>query len=255
MNFSTRLKNFPEIFVGGNFIVGLPEETFSQMMNSFRLAIEVDLDWSAITVCQVIRGASAFSDAGEYFEHQMRTNGATVKNFIPSRNSTTGQVVISDGVLRNLNVFRLSPEVVPSEDQVEGDLVHLQSAGELLEQQKPESWREYRRNWISWINTAQRAYPNNPYMMLFLGLAHRLLGHDQEAERCRDLAESFVNSGYWRDRFESFYLDDLLTKFPENAEAVRDRLAAIWERQRAACADWLAVARGENPVPMAASDG
>lgn len=256
LNFSSRLQDFPEVFVGGNFIVGLPGETFAQMMDSFRFALEVNLDWAAITVCQMIRGASAFTDAGEYFEHQMRTSGTTTKNFIPSRNSSAGQVIIKDGVFRNLDVFMVAPETLPSEDQVKeiwftfNMLINYVNNKNLKPGGRPQKF-------INWITTAQRAYPNNPYMMLFLGLAHRLLGHGDEAERCRGLAASFVSSDYWRDRFTSFRLDRVIEDFPADADEVYDRLAEIWDYQKVACAGWLSVPRGimPNEQPIVALAG
>jgi len=246
LSFSARLKNFPEIFVGGNFIVGLPGETFSNMMDSFRFALEVDLDWAAMTVCQVIRGASAFTDAGEYFEDQMKTNGKTIKNFIPSRNSTSGQVAIHDGVFRNLDIFKVPPQTLPSEDQVKevwftfNLLVNYINNKNLKPGGRPQKL-------VNWITTAQRAYPNNPYMMLFRGLALRLLGRHAEAEQCHAEAKGFVSSDYWRDRFASFHLDRLLTNFPATAEDVYRDLGEIWNLQRANCADWLVLPRGVAP--------
>lgn len=246
MNFSARLRDYPEVFVGGNFIVGLPGETFAQMMDTFRFALEIEIDWAAITVCQIIRGASAFTDAGEYFEDQMRSDGLKIKNFIPSRNSSAGQIAVGEGVLRNLDVFRLAAETLPDEDQVKeiwftfNLLINYMNNKNLMAGGDPQKF-------INWVSTAQRAYPNNPYMMLFLGLAERLLGHDEAAESCRERAASFVNSDYWRERFARFHLDGLLADFPKDAAAVRPRLAAIWAIQRRACADWLGVPRGTVP--------
>jgi len=245
LSFSKMLRNYPETFVGGNFIIGLPEETFSQIMDSFRFALEVELDWSAVTVCQVIRGASAFSDSGEYFEDQMKGGGNKTKNFIPSRNSSNGQLS-SDADNNNLEIFTLSPHDVPTEEQVKeiwfafNILVNYVNNKNLKPGGDP-------MKFVNWVRTAQRAYPTNPYMVLFLGLAYRLLGHDAQAEEYHRLAVEYVNSEYWNERFSAFYLDRLLTDFPANGEAVYESLKMIWGEQKKSCDDWLALPRGQAP--------
>lgn len=250
LELADKLRRYPEIFCGGNFMVGLPRETFAQMMDSFRFALEVELDWAAITVCQVIRGASAFSESGEYFEHQVRTGGSTVRNFIPARESAAGQVKTDAGVLRNLAVFRLDPASVPGADQVKeiwftfNLIVNYACNKNLRPDGNPEKF-------IRWVQTAQRAYPTNPYMMLFLGLAHRLRGEDSAAIECRGKAREFSRSDYWRDRFHAFRLDPLLENFPATREDVFAALAALHDRLRPAYRGWLDAGRGAAPKTAA----
>jgi len=249
LDFSARLKKFPHMFVGGNFIIGLPGETFAQMVDSLRFALEVELDWAAMTICQAIRGASAFTDAGEYFDDQMRSGGATSRNFIPSRSSSSGQMEVRSGVLRNLEVFRLPPGVVPPEDQVReiwftfNLLANYVNNKNLKPGGRPQKF-------IDWITTTQRAYPANPYMMLFLGIAHRLLDHDAAAEQCRRQAAAFVSGDYWRDRFAGFFLDSLLSDFPSTAGEAELRLVAVRKMQAPCLVDWVA---GSLDRPLGAS--
>ena len=246
LKFSHMLDSYPRPFVGGNFIVGLPRETILEMMDTFRFALEVNLDWAAITVCQIIRGASAFSDAGEYFEDQMKGDGKTVKNFIPTRQNAVGVGVTEGRVLRNMDVFRLNPALVPDEEQVKeiwfafNLIINYVNNKNLRTGGRPEKF-------INWVRTAQRAYPTNPYMMLFLGLAYRLKGEDTAADECHAKARKFADSDYWRDRFAAFHLDDLLTEFPATASDVHHRLDAVWRRQADDCRSWLVLPRGQAP--------
>jgi radical SAM superfamily enzyme YgiQ (UPF0313 family) len=246
LEFSKMLDRYQEIFVGGNFIIGLPEETFAQMMDTFRFALEMKLDWAATTVCQALRGAAAFSEAGELFESQIKTEGATVKNFIPVRASLTGRIAMGS-LLRNLEVFRTDPTLVPPEDHVKeiwfafNIIINYVNNKNLKPGGRPQKF-------VNWVRNAQQAYPTNPYMAVFIGLAFRLLGQDADAENCHQLAVKFANDDYWRDRFSAFFLDSLLSDFPNDAAEVYDRLALIWENQKVACADWLALPRGEFPA-------
>jgi hypothetical protein len=244
--FSKMVEAYPGPFIGGNFIVGLPGETFGQMMDSLRFSLEMNIDWSAITVCQVIRGASAFSDSGEYFEHQMKTKGSNIVNFIPARESTNGVVKASDAVKRNMDVFTIAPDVVPSADQVKeiwfafNIISNYVCNKNLRPKGRPEKF-------IAWIETARRAYPSNPYMLMFLAIGYRLLGRDAACDEYLALAIANVNNDYWRDRFNAFHLDRLLADFPATPPAVYASLEGLRSRLLGMLNDWLSLPRGQYP--------
>lgn len=254
LSFSKMLSSYPKPFVGGNFIVGLPEETFLQMMDTFRFSMEIELDWAGITVCQIIRGASAFSDSGEYFEHQMKSEGQGVSNFIPARDSKQGHVDADDGVLHNLDIFNLEPDLIPSEEQVKeiwftfNVIVNYVHNKNLMPGGHPEKF-------VSWIQTAQRAYPTNPYMMLFLALALVSCGEDEQATACHEKAIEFSQTDYWQGRFKAFGLDVLLNGFPQDAQGVHKALKMLQDHLQPAYADWAATPRGEGPKRLAAGVG
>ncbi len=247
LHFSRMLKSYPRPFVGGNFIVGLPGETFGQMMDSFRFAIEMELDWAAFTVCQVIRGASAFSDSGEYFEHQMKTDGAHTANFIPVRESATGLVNTDARVKHNMAVFSLSAAEVPSADQVKeiwfafNIIVNYISNKNLQPDGDPHKF-------IAWVETARRAYPSNPYMLLFMAVGHRLLGNDTTAQELLLSAKACADDDYWRERFAAFRLDRLLNDFPVSSETAYVFLDTLRQNVLGQVNEWMALPRGEYPV-------
>lgn len=246
LNFSRMLKSYPRPFVGGNFIVGLPDETFGQMMDSFRFAIEMELDWAAFTVCQVIRGASAFSDSGEYFEHQMKTEGANTANFIPVRESATGLVNADARVKHNMDVFLLPPDEVPSGDQVKEIWFAFNIISNYIcnKNLRPDGDP---RKFIAWVETARRAYPSNPYMLLFMALGNRLLGNDTLAQELLASAKLCADNAYWRDRFSAFRLDALLNDFPESSEDMYASLAALRQDVFDQVSEWMELPRGQYP--------
>ncbi|MDP7559785.1 MAG: radical SAM protein, partial [Planctomycetota bacterium] len=204
-------KKYPELFIGGNIILGLPDEKFYQMMDSFKFTLEVNLDWAAMTVCQMIRGASASLDSGEYFENQMKTAGRNVINFVPSRNSNKGEITSKAGLLRGVGVFQIDPESIPDSEQVKEiwftfNLVcNYIFSKNLMPGERPDKF-------ISWVLNAHKAYPSNPYMCLFLSLAYVLLGDSRKAEDFRMKAINYSQTAYWRERFEDFGLDIVINR-------------------------------------------
>ena len=246
LKFSKMLEYYPEIFVGGNFILGLPKERFFEMMDSFKFILDVNLDWAAITVCQIIRGASAFSDSGEYFQTQMRKDGHNVTNFIPSRNSAKGYIEHNDPVLRGLDVFRIDPDSVPSADQVREIWFTFNIIGNYIFNKNLKPGGDASK-FISWVLNAQKAYPTNPYMNLFMALAYVIKGDDATAAVLRQKAIDHSRDGYWAERFKMFGLDAIVDNFPQSAEGVYASLAAMQVRVSVAFADWLNIGYGMVP--------
>jgi len=246
LEFSKLVEAYPGPFIGGNYIIGLPGETFGQMMDSLRFSLELNIDWSAFTVCQVIRGASAFSDSGEYFEHQMKTEGSNITNFIPARESSNGVVKTSGSVKRNMEVFKLPSNSVPSADQVKeiwfafNIISNYVCNKNLRPNGNPEKF-------IAWIQTARRAYPSNPYMLMFLAIGNRLLKNDVDSDEYLKLARQNVETEYWRDRFREFGLDEILISFPQTSAAVYLALEDIRTRLLGQIDQWISLPRGVYP--------
>lgn len=220
---SLLLKDFPEIFVGGNFIIGLPEETFGQMMDSFRFYLELDLDWAAFTICQVIRGASAFSDFDDYFEEQMNSEGDLIKNFIPSRESSTGQVSVHNRVTKGQDIFNIDSGSVPSEDQVKEIWFTFNLVGNYMYNKNLTPGGRVEK-FISWVEMAQMAYPTNPYMSLFLSLAYIIKGNSERSREYYDKTMLYNKNDYWRERFADFGLNEVVRNFPKTKHDVFDTI-------------------------------
>lgn len=247
LKFASMLEPYQEVFVGGNIIVGLPEERFHQMADSVKFALAVDLDWAAVTICQAIRGASAFSEAGEYFEEQMNQEGRNVANFIPVRHSAQGHIGTDEPVARGYDIFRLDPMMVPSADQVKeiwltfNLIINYMHNKNLRPGGRPQKF-------IAWVETAQRAYPTNPYMSLFLAMAYTILGNHEKAAMIYDKAIAYSADEYWQRRFQEFGLDRAMAKLPRTAEEVFACVEDLYTGAAATFVDWSEVPYGEIPT-------
>ena len=211
--------NYPEIFVGGNFILGLPGETFGQMMDSFRLALELNLDWSPFAILQPVRGASAFVEFQDYFEEQFK-DGGKVTTLVPTRASSRGVLEHSREVRSGYQIFGLSSAEVPDPEQVKEIWFTFNLLVNYLYNKNLTS-PERADKFISWVAVAQVAHPPNGYMSLFLALGHQLAGSKAKAEEYLALARRLSEQPYWHQRFDSFHLTRLLDEFPRNEAEVR----------------------------------
>lgn len=217
---SAIFNNYPEVFVGGNFMLGFPNERFQQMMDSFRFYLEMNLDWAAFTICQVIRGATAFSDFEDYFKVQMDSDNKNIKNFIPTRESAKGELSVNDDVLKGLDVFKIEVNCVPTEAQIKEIWFTFNLVGNFINNKnlRPEGRVE---KFISWVEMAQLAYPTNPYMSLFLSLAYIIKGgQDNSRDYYNKAALIIQQSGYWKERFVSFGLMEVMDKSPQTKSEV-----------------------------------
>jgi len=62
------LRQFPELYVKGNFILGFPFETYAQMEDTFRVANEVGFDWAILSIYSPLIGTEALN----YFDSESR---------------------------------------------------------------------------------------------------------------------------------------------------------------------------------------
>ena len=225
------VQGYPEIFVGGNIILGLPEETFRQMMDSYRLCMELELDWMPVAVCQPVRGASAFSDFQDYFEDQMKIGCKKVASLMPTRAYSDGHLEHTREIMKGYRVFSLDPDAVPDAEQVNEIWFTFNLLVNYVFNKNLDSAATAHK-FINWVEMAQRAHPPNGYMSLFLALGYQLAGDAGRSESYLQSAQSLAREEYWRERFDSFGLAKVLEAFPRGGAEVLACLKGL--RQEAA---------------------
>ncbi|MBF0371895.1 MAG: cobalamin-dependent protein [Alphaproteobacteria bacterium] len=219
-----RLDGYPEMFGCGNYILGLfNEETFGQMLNTVRLADELDLDWSSYTTFQVTNKERARID-------NITGGKRQTADFIPTKDSASRELGVPAGVVTGPAVFDLDPAAIPDKEQVKQiwfafNLVNnyirnknLRPGGNALKLAR-------------WLDAVAISYPDNAYMPLYAALANRVLGRDDEALAAhRQAAELVADSAYWRRCFDDFDLMRLIETFPRDAAETFDVVAAMAAR-------------------------
>jgi hypothetical protein len=176
-----------------------------------------------------------FEEFGDVFEKQIATDGANTRNFIPVRGSRTGELAIGENALTGPRIFHLPPESVPTPEQISEIWFTFNLVANYVNNKNFRPGGEPRKL-IAWVQMAQVPYPTNPYMSLFTGLAHRLVGENELAEQFHRQAMACCQTEYWMERFDDFGITPLIEQFPqtkdETYQAVHDLRARMEEHYR-----------------------
>lgn len=219
---SDMLDDYPELFVGGNYIVGLlGEETFGQMLETFSYSVRLDLDWSSFTVFQLTSKPNTLAE-------NLKADGAGATDFIPGKDNSSREIQEDRSLPLGPDIFSLPVEVVPPRVLVRNIWLTFNLLGNYVGNKnlKPGGRPE---KFVSWVDAVRVAYPNNPYVLLFAGLGRVLLGECETArDLFRDATDVVAGSSSWQYCFARFGLDELLDRTPESPSEVYESLAAIW---------------------------
>lgn len=217
------LQDYPELFVGGNYIIGLfGEETFAQMLETFVFSVRLNLDWSSFTVFQ-------FTSKPTVVTENLKTDGAGATDFIPGKDSPNREIQDDRSLPLGPDVFSICGDVVPSRTMVKNIWLTFNLLGNYIGNKnlKPGGRPE---KFVSWLDAVRVAYPKNPYMLLFAGLGRILMGVPACGRTLIEDARAIVDASVnWQYRFGRFGLDELLKKTPGEPREVYDRLANIWD--------------------------
>jgi len=216
------LQKFPEIFVAGNYIIGFfGTETFGQMLDTFRFSCEMNLDGANFTVFQFTSKTTA---------KEMQGDRITAAEFVPSKNNSKGEITEMEGIISGPEIFTLPKDCVPSPEQVKQIWFTFNLVGNYIHNKniKPAGRPE---KLASWLEAVQLVYPSNPYMSLFAGLSHAMLGNKKSAQKHLEATKKNLHgSEYWNDRFAQFDLTNIVANFPQNADEVQKALDPLLKR-------------------------
>ena len=222
--FSRVLQKFPEIFVAGNYIIGLfGEETFGEMLDTFRFSCEMNLDGANFTIFQFTSKATVIAEKLKYDNRE-------AKEFIPSKDNSKGEIAETEGVTSGPEIFNLAKTSIPSPEQMKQIWFTFNLVANYINNKnlKPGGTAD---KLAAWLEAVQLSYPSNPYMSLFAGLSHILAGNMEPVVRNIEKTERILDeSGYWRHRFTQFSLTDIMANLPKNEVAVQTVLDPLRKR-------------------------
>lgn len=213
-------KKFEQINTRGFLMIGFPNETYRMILDTYNLALAMDLDWYNVTILQPLPNTPIFD--------------LMVKQGLVETTDTQ-QIRFNSGPFgkRRENVIRelftsahTDPFARVGLDEVPPKAVHESiwlymnvhlNFRRLFSLQRPQKLRQQLK-YLRYITEA--VAPDDPFPMYFYGyLQHRLDG-TVDAGTVRRLEDRLASSAYWSDLFGRFALsvDHLRTgRFPEAA--------------------------------------
>ena len=221
-NAGKMLQKFPEIFVAGNYIIGFfGTETFGQMLDTFRFSCEMNLDGANFTVFQFTSKSSLRETHGDR---------RIAAEFVPSKDSVLGEILVSESVITGPDLFDIGREIIPTPEQIKeiwfafNLVANYINNKNLKDGGRPEKLAKY-------LEAVHLVYPNNPYMPLFAGISHVLLGNlEMTQKHLEKTKRNLHGSEYWNTRFNQFGLNEIVNGFPENVNEVQKALDPLRKR-------------------------
>ena len=226
--FAKMSRDFPEMFVAVNIILGVPDETFGQMLDSFNVALQGQLDWYNFYMYQPIKNSELYlagMSGNESREDINKTDDVMSVN--PVRGGAFKEYEMKENLVSGYDIFDIDRKVVPSKEQLSEIWFTLNFIVNFLKLPALVTESTIRlKNAVRWMEVLSMTYPEDPSMVCLLYyLKKRVQGKENiELEELKFIATKKLNaSKYWqyRDRQFNFssFLDDIIpevdTKIPK----------------------------------------
>ncbi len=222
---SKLLSKFPQIFVAGCYIIGFEKETNKQILETFRLCLEMDLSWSSWAVFQKPLEETIDNEFEADLEVDTEEHRKS-SDFIPSKASADDSIQ-SDVSVNLEELFTDRLEKLHSQEDLDeiwfafNFLANYVNNKYLRKGASPQPL-------IKWLKALLSSHPSNAIINLFYYLAHIVVGDDDVAQQYYDKTEKLLeDSPYWQKRFEQCALQPIMDRPPRNQDQIQDHLQVV----------------------------
>lgn len=201
-------KQYPDVYVSANFIIGFPNETFGEMMDSFKFAAELQWDWCTWNVCQPLKGTDQF-DAFKELGDDRCDEESYSKTLNPGRSApgTDLDSLFKGGqadVLTGRDVFNLPYDEIPSSDQLKEIWFTFNLVVNFLNNLNFAPGGNPAKI-VKWLEAINFGYPRDASISAALVKTYKLLGDEDNASLFRKKFDSLLSgSEYWQRRVREF---------------------------------------------------
>ena len=222
--FSEIMKKHNNIFIGGNYIIGLfGDETFGEQLDSYRYSCDLSLDWASFSIYQ-------FTSRATTEKEKLQDDGRYATEFVPTKELPSREIRENSNLVAGMKVFDIPPEVVPSHAQLREIWFTFNLLSNYIHNRNFSSGGNPRKL-TQWLHAIQATYPMNPYIPLFTGFGLVLCDQEDKANFEYDKSLDNLNrSSYWKKRFEQFNLTDSVYRRPCHVEGVNDCLTSLQQQ-------------------------
>lgn len=204
---------YPEIYVSGNYMLGFPNETFGEIMDTFDFANELSWDWANFSICQPAVGTPIFDAFQELGDDRCLEDN--FDGLIPARltqqagnfgyeDNDRNVNLISDPVLSGRDVFDLHRHKVPSNDQMKEIWFTFNIITNFFNNRNFKPGGNLDKI-VRWFETILESYPRDASMCAMLSHGYRLKGNESESQKYRNKFHSLCSEfEYWKKRVQQF---------------------------------------------------
>jgi len=219
--FAEMARSFPSLFIAVNFIMGIPEETFGMMLDSFSAALRGGFDWNNFYMYQHLKCTDLYM-ANEQPE-TASANDAQDTALNPVRAGAFKNYQIREDSYSGYDIINFNKDLMPDKGQLAEIWFTFNHISNFLCLPALRMSSEIRlRQMVRWLEVLADAYPDNAAMPCLLYYLKKRLGQDTtsrlDAVR-QEAAARFDRSDYWRYRDHQFhfsaFLDDTIPQVDE----------------------------------------
>ena len=206
-------RKHPGVFVSGNYILGFPNETFGQMLDTFEFANELGWDWASYYICQPLKGTEMYSTFESLGDPRCEDESFAKRAFNPGKMAQKGEFRYYKAYhadpeagepLMGMDVFRIRRDHVPTAEQIKEIWFTFNLMSNFLHNPNftPSGNLD---KMVRWFESIASGYPFDASMRAALCFGYRHLGDRERARIHRERFEAIMEtSRYWKVRVQQF---------------------------------------------------
>lgn len=205
---SRLFQNYPEVFYSGNFIVGFPNETFAEMMDSYLFAKQLNWDWASFYVCQPLKGTEMYSVFRDVQDDRV-SEDRPGKAINPGRLATRGEFGVKNTekvspIYRGRDIFNIPMDSIPGMDQLNEIWFTFNLDVNFINNPNFQPGSNINKI-IRWFDSIHSGYPHDASMIAGLVKAYKMAGDQQQAIIYQKKFKAILDqSSYWTRRVDEF---------------------------------------------------
>ena len=205
---SALFRKFPTVFYSGNFIVGFPEETFGEMMDSYTFARTLKWDWASFYIFQPLVGTEIYSVFKDLGDDLLKLDNAN-KALNPGRLAERGEFGKNfnkneKGMAFGRDIFSLPRDLVPDHKQLNEIWFTFNFETNFVNNPNFESGGNVEKL-ARWFHSIFAGYPHDASMAAALAKCYRLMNDGGNEKKYSQKTEDIINSSdYWKNRLNEF---------------------------------------------------
>lgn len=207
------MNKYPKIFTRGFLIIGFPDETLSQILDTINVSVDMGLDWYTVQLLTPLPSTEIYDqmvDAGKAKKGELNLDGEGFTMF--SVRESERQRLQEEKNKRNnqdfVNLLNANKNHVPSQKEL-NDLWFLTdyeiNYKPILEQKNKDKLIKLE---AFLTDVSDRMTRDNPLSNYFLSIVKNKLNKKDDAnQRMRMVKNYLETSEYWQQRFKAINLD------------------------------------------------